>query len=603
MEVQAGSSGLRITASDLTLDTELETESDGNLTVRELLARGDTGKVRCQTPFRQSESFAAFFNVGKDGRPFVFDVGTGITHWLVDKDSDGLRLATAMGVIKLLLPKATGDCGAPFEPDAIAALAVIKKLNPAEYQRVRSDLRKANKDISVIAIDQAIKAQTPARAVTLTHHGYASDLLVMLTVDRWPPVGYEGSLYVVDPADGLWVRRPTEALERMVAEKHDGKENCERRADYSGIAQHAISLAADEGFFADAPVGLACPDGLYLIVGDKITREKLTPAHRQRVKLDVTPKQQPTPIFCGFLHETFQSANRGEEEQQLQLVQEIAGAIMLGIMHKYQKAALFYDPFGRAGKGTLERIMRRLVPNSFVTAVSPFVWDKEYYVASLAGTRLNVVGELPDDQPIPAAVFKTVTGGDLITGRHPTHRPISFRNEAGHLFMSNHMINTRDHSEAFFPRWLIVEFPNSRIRTGLPLDPTLPDRIIDKELPGIAQWAMDGAVRLMANGGFSQSAAHDRLMAQWRRSTNNLEEFIHDCCELDSDYSVRRSDFYRSYGEWCLGNRRRAFAKGRVRDLLAHNVGFGISLLEIGGYETFRGIQVKVDPEAKPDVF
>ena len=128
------------------------------------------------------------------------------------------------------------------------------------------------------------------------------------------------------------------------------------------------------------------------------------------------------------------------------LMQEIAGAIMLGVMHKWQKAVLFYDPFGRAGKGTIERIIRQLVPSKFITAVSPFVWDKEYFVASLTGSRLNVAGELPDDKSIPAVDFKSITGGDLVTGRHPTHRPITFRNEAAHLFMSNHLINTRDHS-------------------------------------------------------------------------------------------------------------------------------------------------------------
>ena len=57
---------------------------------------------------------------------------------------------------------------------------------------------------------------------------------------------------------------------------------------------------------------------------------------------------------------------------------------------------------------TLERILRGLVPSSFITAVSPFGWNKEYFVASLAGARLNVVGELSDEQPIPAAIFKTV---------------------------------------------------------------------------------------------------------------------------------------------------------------------------------------------------
>jgi len=45
-----------------------------------------------------------------------------------------------------------------------------------------------------------------------------------------------------------------------------------------------------------------------------------------------------------------------------------------------------------------------------------------------------------------------------LTGRHLTGRPFSFRNEAAHLFMSNHLITTSDHSEPFYARWLLVEF-------------------------------------------------------------------------------------------------------------------------------------------------
>jgi phage/plasmid-associated DNA primase len=131
-------------------------------------------------------------------------------------------------------------------------------------------------------------------------------------------------------------------------------------------------------------------------------------------------------------------------------------------------------------------------------------------VATLAGSRLNVVGELPENEAIPASAFKSVIGGDLVTGRHPTHRPITFTNEAAHLFMSNHLITTKDQSEAFYSRWLIVGFPNSRLRSGLPIDPGLAERIIANELPGIAYWALEGAKRLSRTGGFSKSAAHDR---------------------------------------------------------------------------------------------
>ena len=596
MELQEGGSGLKVTTHDLTLNTEIDTEEGEVLTVRELVERGITDKIRCQTPFRDSNSAAGFLSLGADGTPFVFDVGTSTTHWLSNLDAQGLRVATATGFIKRLIPKVKEDSGAPLEPDAVHALAVIQHHSPAQFQRFRAELKQANKQVPLGIIDVAVRAQSSEGESAETHHGYAKDLLTQMTFENWAPVGYEGSLYVVDPTSGVWERKPVELLERLVAEAHDGKENCKRRADYSAIAQHAVSLADDPDFFGDAPIGLACPKGFYQIEGSDITVVSLKPEHRQRVVLKITPEKQDTPLFDRFLHETFESKNQGEEIEQIMLVQEIAGATMLGLMPRYQKAVQFYDPFGRAGKGTLERMLRQLVPAQFVTAVSPFTWHREYHVAALAGSRLNVVGELPDDESIPAATFKTVTGGDLITGRHPTHRPFSFKNEASHLFMSNHLINTRDHSEAFFSRWLIVEFPNSRLRTGLPLDPELAERVIAQELPGIAQWALEGAVRLLRNGSFSKSRAHDRLMAKWRRSTSSLEEFIHERCLVGDDTQyTRRSEFYREYSDWCKDTGRKPFSKSRVKELLDHNVGLGITVTTINGYEMLRGVTVNAD--------
>ena len=595
MEVTNGGNGLRVTTNDLTMNTEIETEDHGVMTVREYVEKGLTEKIRCQTPFRDSSSYAAFICIGKDGKPFIYDSGTGITHWPDDKENDKFELAAARGVVKSVLERAQDDCGAPFEPNAVKALVVIKKNDPAGFARIRSELKKA-KNISVVNLDNAIKETASANDLAQTHHAYAKAVIVKLTIDGWPPVAYQGSLYMVDSATKIWVKLSFERITRLIAEGHDGKDHCARSSDYSGIANHVVMLATDDTFFANAPVGLACPDGFYQIKDNKINLEQLSPSHRQRVKINVTPQPQDTPLFNAFLHETFQSIVPDEEQQQLTLLQEIAGGITLGIMARHQKAVQFYDPYGRAGKGTFERMITELVPPSFISAVSPFKWDNEYYLASLAGSRLNSVGELPDTKPIPAAAFKTVTGGDLLTGRHPTHRPFTFKNEAAHLFMSNHLIITNDHSEAFFTRWLIVEFPNSRLRTGLPIDPGLADRIIQGELPGIAYWALNGAIRLMANGSFSKSIVHDRLLAKWRRTTNSLEEFIHEDCDLDGEFYIRRSKLYEAYKAWCSENGRRPFAKSKVKELLAHNIGLGISHTSLDGNEIFRGVKMKDIP-------
>jgi len=601
MSITGDGNGLKVTSNDLTLDTEIETQDHGILTVRQIIERGLTGKLRCQSLFRASESWAAFFSSNTDGIPFVYDVGTSTTHWLNEFETEEVKLIPASAVIKELLPKLEGDSAAALEDDAIEALATIQRHKPAEYQRARSAVKKANKEVSLAAIDRSVKAHNSEISSAQTHHGYAKHVLAEFTEGPHKPVGHHGALYVVDIDSGLWQTKPVTKLIHMVAEMHDGKDHCTRSTDYRAIAEHAISLADDGAYFAEAPSGLACPGGFYQIIDEEISLVPLTPENRQRVMLDFTPVEMPTPMFDDFMHQTFKSDRKGEEQQQRLLMQEIAGGIMLGILHKFQIAILFYEPFGRAGKGTLENQLRQLVPPEFVSAISPFKWAQDYHVATLAGKRLNVVGELPENEPMPAAAFKSVIGGDLVTGRHPTHRPITFTNESAHIFMSNHFITTKDQSEAFFARWKIVEFPNSRLRLGLPLDKGLAERIIDNELPGIGYWALEGAARLLRNGKLSDSTAHDRLMSKWRRCTNTLEEFIHEDCELAQDGTYRRSTFYVDYKDWCSENGRRPFAKGRVKELLEHNIGMGIRLVEINGYETFRGLREKSSqPTKKP---
>ena len=74
-----------IQANDLTLDTLIETQWHGNMKLRDLIAHPDFLKkphIRCQSPFRESSSFAAFVSLDKQGQPFVHDSGDNITHRL-----------------------------------------------------------------------------------------------------------------------------------------------------------------------------------------------------------------------------------------------------------------------------------------------------------------------------------------------------------------------------------------------------------------------------------------------------------------------------------------------------------------------------------------
>ncbi|TXI34588.1 MAG: hypothetical protein E6Q69_03575 [Aquipseudomonas alcaligenes] len=115
MSVRNGRDGsLAIDAYDLELATAIELEDHGLVTVGKAieLLNDSQDKLRCQTPFRDSESMAGVLRLGAaDNRPCLFDVGTGITHWLCNDDfyldfedldaqafaSVGARLEAAVG--------------------------------------------------------------------------------------------------------------------------------------------------------------------------------------------------------------------------------------------------------------------------------------------------------------------------------------------------------------------------------------------------------------------------------------------------------------------------------------------------------------------------
>lgn len=525
---------------------------------------------------------------------------------LVDGVPEELPQTQREAIDDALEKAARGDCGAPFEELALHALLALRDQNYPEWMRVRAQIKSANKGVSLIKLDKAIsRLGLRLKEVAPTHFSYAHDILKKLSAGPHTPVTAHGVLYVPCASSQLWEEMPFNELQAKIAWVHDGKTNCIRQEDYYSIAKVVLTLNDRPSFFDDAPDGAACLRSFYSVRDGKIHKEVLGLRHRQLRSLPFEPEDVPTPLYDVFRAETFHSANEGEQEEQIRLLDEFAGAAMLGIGYRFQKAFVWMDRYGRAGKGAMQEILGRLVHPNLTSAISPLNWGRgsEYYIASLAAMRMNVVGELPENAAIPAAEFKSVLGGDLLTGRMPGQPPFAFRNRAMHLLMTNHAIKANEHSEAFYARWKLMEFPNSRLKSGKPLDTSLAWRIADAELPGIAYKALKGAERLLSQGGFSESKVHDRLMAEWRVSANSLQEFIQEICELGGEkFAVRRSAFYRTYVQWCKDNGRSASANGRVKDMLTHNLKLGIRASVLDGHEVYRGVRFKPETVLEFDV-
>ena len=84
------------------------------------MVKGD--KIRCEAPFRESQSEAAFIRLPEHGQPFVYDIGNSTKYVLAARSAEDV----------------TNDCGALTDAstvDITAALVEVAGLEPIDAEK------------------------------------------------------------------------------------------------------------------------------------------------------------------------------------------------------------------------------------------------------------------------------------------------------------------------------------------------------------------------------------------------------------------------------------------------------------------------------------
>ena len=127
-----GGGGITTTdRSSLSMDTPIEIR--GSVTpFHEVVAGMTPGeKKRCEAPFRESRSEAAFISVNQEGEPYVHDVGLNTTYWVDLMHRQARLLANTqkpVGSASLFVPSPAGGAAAPQDadwPDAVPLRASL----------------------------------------------------------------------------------------------------------------------------------------------------------------------------------------------------------------------------------------------------------------------------------------------------------------------------------------------------------------------------------------------------------------------------------------------------------------------------------------------
>ena len=383
-----------------------------------------------------------------------------------------------------------------------------------------------------------------------SHYRIAENFIEVVTSKSGvKPAFCFGSLWRYVPSAKLWVESSLDAIAAAVGAEYQGLKLCRRGSDYRQIASLVSFICADDSFFSDAPAGIAAGSDFWTVTAEgDVVSESLSADHRQRLKTQSAPVfDTAASLFDKLLDNAFGIGESGMAQREL--LQMAMGAACIRVLWRHRTVLMLYGPTS-TGKSTLLEIFKSFFPADVVGATSPQNWESEYYVAGLAGKALNLVGELDPHTPLPGGAFKAVTGGDVVEGRHPTHRPFSFVCDAGHIFNANRLPPTRDKSDAFFRRWRIVEFKNP-IPVGQE-NTRLAERIIAEEHGAVLGWLLDGAARLAKRGGLPETDEHVRLVQYWRAANNSALQFLLDpeYCTPDASHQMKAADLYDAYRQW-----------------------------------------------------
>lgn len=290
--------------------------------------------------------------------------------------------------------------------------------------------------------------------------------------------------------------------------------------------------------------------------------------HRARARLPYAYRPDALcPRWTKFWEEVFEGDD--DAAQKTAFIQEFVGVCMLGLATRYERIAVFVGMKGANGKSVALRVITGLFLAENVSVVHPHRMSQQYDRAKLRDALINIVSELPARELMETEALKAISSGDAIDARLPAHPPFSFCPRAGHLYACNELPPISDASGGPWRRLIPIEF--NRTFEGDPSkDPRLAATILATELEGVAAWAIRGAARLLAQGGYTLPPSAQRRVAAWREDSDVVMQWALDRLAITEDrridvvplpegytghslrnyYPLRTSELYEDYRKW-----------------------------------------------------
>ena len=240
------------------------------------------------------------------------------------------------------------------------------------------------------------------------------------------------------------------------------------------------------------------------------------------------------------------------ETEMRELLQRAAGYTLTGLVDE-EKWFFTYGE-GANGKSVFINVLAALLGDCAVTLGNALVTknkhenEAERMKARLPGKRLVLVnevalGDIWDDQRM-----KEITSREKISARFLHKEAFEFMPTHALWVRGNHLPGVMDAGHGFWRRIIPILFGRSFEPHEMISD--LDRQIISEELPGVLNWAIEGALK-WKEGGLAVPASVNTMASEYREDTDLIGQWFAERCELDPEARTSIAEAFDSFRGFC----------------------------------------------------
>jgi putative DNA primase/helicase len=255
--------------------------------------------------------------------------------------------------------------------------------------------------------------------------------------------------------------------------------------------------------------------------------------------------QAPKPIsWLAFLDQIWHS-----DPQAIETLQEWFGYCLLPDTSQ-QKILMLIGP-RRAGKGTISRVLSRLLGLHNVTAPTLGSLGLPFGLQPLLNKTLAIITDARlsgrTDTAVVVERLLSISGEDPQTVDRKYLESLTLKLAVRFMILTNELPKLNDPSGALAGRMVLLRLTETFYGRE---DITLTDTLYE-ELPGILLWAIEGWKRLRQRGYFQQPDSGTGILQHMEDLASPINAFIRERCETRPGYSVICEQLYDLWKNWC----------------------------------------------------